>query len=229
MEEHRLHLLHQIPLFSALSRDELAKLAPVLVEKKFAKGEMVFFAKEPGETLYVILEGLIKIFCVSDDGREKTLGLLEKGDYFGEMALLDDTGRSANAEVLEDARLLTLYKKDFSKLVNQYPNISHRIIYILVQRLREADTQIEELSFKNVHQRVARLLLRLARKYGHVDGGAHVFHLKLNREELGNLAGCSREAVSRAINTFQRKGWIKEAGGRLEVQVEALEEAVPTL
>lgn len=229
MGTERIELLHQIPLFSGLTREELAKVAPVMVEKRFAKGEMVFFAKEPGETLYVILEGLIKIFCISDDGREKTLGLLEKGDYFGEMALLDDTGRSANAEVLEDARLLTLYKKDFSKLVNQFPNISHRIIYILVQRLREADTQIEDLSFKNVPQRVARLLLRLARKYGQVEGDAYAFHLKLNREELGSLAGCSREAVSRAMNTFQRKGWVQEQGGRTLVHVEALEEAIPTL
>lgn len=190
---------------------------------------MLFFAEEPGETLYFIQQGLIKIFSLSEDGREKTLSLLEEGDAFGEMAVLDNLGRSANAQALHDAKLFLLYKNDFLKILQRYPELAHRMLYMLVRRLREADVQITELSFKNMRQRIALLFLRLGKKYGTADGGWLDFELGLSQEEIGHLTGCTRESVNRTLSFLAERSVFRSHQNRVSIQPEQLEALLPNL
>lgn len=225
----RIEFLRKLTMFSDLDGELIREVASVLKAKHVPRGRMLFFVDEPGETLYFVQKGLIKIFCISEDGREKTLSLLEQGDVFGEMAVLDNKGRSANAQALHDSTLFLLYKDTFLKILRKHPELAHRMLYILVKRLREADRQITELAFKNARQRVALLLLRLARKYGKQEGEWLSFQIGLNQEEIGHLTGCTRETVNRLYSDLCQKKLLVLSRKVMQLKATSLEKIVSSL
>lgn len=204
-----LSTLREISLFANISQDDLVKLSDIVQQRKFSKGNIIFLEDEPGQTFYIIKSGLVKISRIASDGRIKTLSILQPFDYFGEMAVLDSHHRSATAEALVDSVLLVIYKNDFENLIKKNPHIALEIIHTLSERLRYANQQIEDLAFQDSQRRLINIILKLTQQFGEKDAEKIKIKITLTHQELSELAGVSRETVTRHLNHLEREGLIK--------------------
>ena len=159
-------LLLQSPFFSAFAPAELERLAARLVERRFTHGQMIFGRGEPGSSMMAVLEGRVRIGVTSAEGREVLLTIVEPGQIFGELALLDGKPRSADATALGDCRLLALDRRDFLPVLRQSPDAAIRLFEIVCGRLRAANDQLEGAVLMTVEARLARLLLAHAGRNG---------------------------------------------------------------
>ena len=195
--------LATIPLFSRLEEGELARFAEVTREKHYPKGSVILFEDDPGDSLYVVREGRVKVVLVGEDGREVILGMLGVGEHFGELSLIDDQPRSAHVIAIEDALLLVLRRDDFRRRVDASPQIAWSLLIELSRRLRRADGKIGGLVLLDVPGRIARLLLDFAEE----NDGTKI-EKPLTHQTIAQMIGASRETVSRAMREFQDDGWI---------------------
>ena len=202
-------VLKRVPLFSKIEDKELEKITEISHLKKYRKDEDIFSEGEVGDALYILVSGVVKIFRTSSDGRIKTLALLQKGDFLGEMALLEREIRSANVRAVEDAEMLVINRGDFEESLTSNPRIAFRIMETLCARLRDADKQIESLTFQNVSGRLVIALLDLAEKHGvQTDKGIKI-DMELTHQELSEMVGTAREVVSRILNDFRKTNCIE--------------------
>ncbi len=195
--------LATVPLFSGLAPDQLARFADVTREKTFPRGSVIVFEQDPGDSLYVVRSGRVKVVLLGEDGREVILGILEVGEYFGELSLIDEQPRSANVIAMEDASLIILRREDFRKRVEETPTVAWALLQGLSRRLRQADSKIGGLVLLDVPGRVAKLLTDLAR-----DSGSEAIPRVLTHQTIAHMIGASRETVSRTMKEFQDAGWI---------------------
>lgn len=195
--------LRAVPLFADLSADDLAGLARLAVERRYRKGTVIFFENDPGDALYVVKVGHVKIYRVAEDGREKSLVLLGPGEFFGELALLDSEPRSAVAEALSPTVLFVLGRTGFVNLVLERPQIALQALRVLSRRLRQTDAQLMDVIFHDVRSRVIRTLYHLAEQHGVDEPQGRRINLKLTHQEIANLAGTSRETVTRTLASLQ--------------------------
>lgn len=206
--ESKQNFLKKVPIFGALSQDCLLRIAKITTEKSYSKKSIIFHEGDYGDTLYIIKNGRIKIAKVAIDGREKTLCILQPGDFFGEMAIFDNLPRSATAEAVDnDIQLLAISKSDFERLIHEQPSISLRIMKDLTRRIRQVNQQVEDLAFKDVHGRVASTLYNLLNTEEKIRG-VKVNRLRMTHQDLANMVGSSRETVTRALNRLQDEGAI---------------------
>jgi CRP-like cAMP-binding protein len=204
--------LATIPLFSGLHRDELAKFAELTRERAYPKGSVILFQDDPGDSLFVLRQGRVKVVLIGEDGREVILGVLEPGAHFGELALIDDQPRSAHVIAMDDAQLLILRREDFRRRVEANPTIAWALLTELSRRLRRADQKIGGLVLLDVPGRIARLLLDLAD-----EAGAPMIEKPLTHQTIAQMIGASRETVSRAMKEFQDAGLIRVERRRIAV------------
>jgi len=195
--------LATVPLFSGLDRSELEKFAEVTREKSYPKGSVILFEDDPGDSLFVVREGRVKVVLIGEDGREVILGVLGVGEYFGELSLIDDRPRSAHVIAMEGSNLLVLRREDFRKRVESSPSVAWGLLTELSRRLRRADDKIGGLVLLDVPGRIARLLLDLAD-----ESGTNAIEKTLTHQTIAQMIGASRETVSRAMKDFQDAGWI---------------------
>ena len=195
--------LATIPLFSGLQRDELQKFADLTRERSYPKGSVILFQDDPGDSLFVLRSGRVKVVLIGEDGREVILGVLEPGAHFGELALIDDQPRSAHVIAMEDANLLILRREDFRRRVEANPSVAWALLTELSRRLRRADVKIGGLVLLDVPGRIARLLLDLAD-----EAGSRTIEKPLTHQTIAQMIGASRETVSRAMKEFQDSGLI---------------------
>ena len=203
----------RVPLFSQLGNAELARLAHAAHEKSYAKDQPVFFEADPGDALYVVLTGQVRVVMIGEDGREVILALLRVGDFFGEMALLDDAPRSAHVITMEPSTLLLLRREDFRRCLHETPSIADGLLRELSRRLRQADSKIRGFAFLNADARVADVLLSMADKSDGVTISQPV-----SRRILAQLVGASRETVSRAFSEFSKQGLIQVSRGAILIR-----------
>ena len=195
--------LATVPLFNGLDRVELERFAEVTREKSYPKGSVILFEDDPGDSLFVVREGRVKVVLIGEDGREVILGVLGVGEYFGELSLIDDRPRSAHVIAMEDSNLLVLRREDFRKRVESSPSVAWSLLTELSRRLRRADDKIGGLVLLDVPGRIARLLLDLAE-----ESGTNAIEKSLTHQTIAQMIGASRETVSRAMREFQDQGWI---------------------
>jgi CRP/FNR family cyclic AMP-dependent transcriptional regulator len=207
-------ILRNVPLFAMLPEDQLQKLAGTVVRRSFPKGSVVMSAGDPTETLYIIISGGVKVQVSDDDGHEVILTVLGPGEFFGEMALLDDHPRSASIVTSEPCEMICLAKNDFKKCLADNIELTMYIMRSLVKRLRDADKNIESLALLDVYGRVARILLAFAED---VDGQM-VVKKKIPKQDIAKMIGASREMVSRVMKDLQAKGYIEMVDGRMIVR-----------
>lgn len=196
----------EVPLFSNLDDSEIQQLAYICNEKSFEKGQTIFYEEDMGTSFYLILSGQVKIVMLSSDGREHILGLLREKDFFGEMAILDGEPRSATAVALSDVKTVTITREDFHRLLRNNPDMSIKIMAVLCKRLRQADRHVESLVFLTAPGRVARTIMQLAEDQGYKDGDKLSILHKMTRQEFANIAGTSRETLTRVLMDFQDEG-----------------------
>jgi CRP-like cAMP-binding protein len=208
-------LLKAIPLFSELSDSDLREIERVSVRQVFKKDNMVLIEEEVGSTMFIILDGRVKISRISDEGREVILSILSEGDFFGEMSILDGQTRSANVVTLEDAKILIIRREDFLQMLHDYPQIAINLLKELAHRLRRSDSQIKSLSLQNATGKVASTLLRIADDSGKIHKGQVEIPRLPPQQDLANMAGTSRETISRVIKSLTEQGYLRKEGSRL--------------
>jgi len=176
-------------------------------------------AEQPGEVVYVLLEGTVKIYVTLSDGREVILAFLGRGDTVGEMSLVDSAGRSANVVTTERSRLLWMDRPTFSTCVRTFTPLANNLVRLLSHRLRFANEQIQALCTLDVPGRVARQILAMADRYGSPEAGGEVrIPLRLTQSDLGEIVGASRERVNQVIVGFKQRGLISvDPGHRIHV------------
>jgi CRP-like cAMP-binding protein len=197
-------VLRRVPLFSELSEPEATRFAEVLREREYPRNSVILFEDDPGDALYIVSSGQVKVVLIGEDGREVILSVLGDGDFFGEMSLIDDEPRSAHVIAMKDSTLLVLRRDDFQAQLQAHPPIALTLLRELVRRLRRADEKIGGLVLLDVNGRVARLLLELAEE----AGGQRVTR-KLTHHTIAQMIGSSRETVSRAMRELVDRGCIE--------------------
>ncbi|MBO8151343.1 MAG: Crp/Fnr family transcriptional regulator [Candidatus Neomarinimicrobiota bacterium] len=210
-------ILRKIPIFTDLKDDILEKIYSRMQRRVYKKGNMILMEEDLGDTLFLLNKGSVKITRVSEDGREVILSILGEGDFFGEMSILDGESRSANVVALEDSEVFILRRGDFLDLLEQHPQIAIVLLQELASRLRKSDQQIESLSLADAENRVAMALVRLAEELGVIKMGQVIIENLPFQQDIANMAGTSRETVSRMLKHFEEKGYIKKEGRKLTI------------
>jgi CRP/FNR family cyclic AMP-dependent transcriptional regulator len=210
--------LKYIPLFSELTDDNLREILKLAMRQVYKKDNMVLIEEEIGSTMFIILDGRVKISRISDDGREVILSILSEGDFFGEMSILDGQNRSANVVTLDDSKIMIIRREDFLKMLHDYPQIAINLLKELAGRLRRSDAQIKSLSLQNATGKVASTLLRIADDSGKIHLGQVEIPRLPPQQDLANMAGTSRETISRVLKSLTKQGYLKKDGSRLIIK-----------
>ena len=209
--------LRNVPIFTDLTDSDLTKIASNMVPRVYEKGQMILLEESMGETFFIITEGTVKVTRLSADGREVILAILGESDFFGEMSLLDGEGRSANIVANEDSKVLTLSRSDFLDCLESYPKIAIALLEELAIRLRKSDQQIESLSLSDSEHRIGITLIRLAGELGTIKQG-HVTVKNLPyQQDIANMAGTSRETVSRTLKLLEDKKLVRRENRNLTI------------
>ncbi len=195
--------LQNVPLFSQLSPADLQRVEEVARERAYPKNSVILFEDDPGDSLFVVKQGQVKVVLIGEDGREVILSVLGEGQFFGEMALLDDEPRSAHVIAMEDSTLVVLRREDFQGILLQSPALALALLRELTRRLRRADEKVGSLVLLDVNGRVARLLLDMAEE----EGGDRISR-RLTHHTIAQMIGSSRETVSRTMRELTDKGFI---------------------
>jgi CRP/FNR family cyclic AMP-dependent transcriptional regulator len=198
-------MLHNIELFADLDEQEFANLAHKAVTRQFPRNTVVINEGDISDSLYVILEGAVKVFLSNEDGKEVILNTQGPGEYFGEMALLDPAPRSASVMTTEKSRLSIIAKPDFEAFLRQHPEAMLKILCRSIKRLRALTDTVGSLALLDVYGRVARLLLKLAES----EGALRVVKAELTQQDIANRIGSSREMVSRILKDLRTGGYIE--------------------
>jgi CRP-like cAMP-binding protein len=212
-----LTFLRNVPIFADLEDRDLEKIARLGTRQRYKKGNIVVLEQESGAALFVIISGKVKVVRMDEDGREVILSMFGPGEFFGEMALLDGLARSASVVATVKSELLMIHRRDFLELLNEYPSVAVALLAELAMRLRKADMQIKSLSLKDAAGRVANVLLMLADDLGiFKKGKVEIADLPL-QQDIANMAGTSRETVSRMLHQFIRDGQVQLKGNTLTI------------
>jgi CRP-like cAMP-binding protein len=210
-------LLKGIPLFAEMSPDQLSPVVGVLDRRTYRKGEMILHQGDEGESLYVIVSGRVRIYTLSPEGHELSVSICDKGDFFGEMAVLNREPRSASAEAMEHTEVLVLHRRAFHNHLLSNPIAAIHIIETLSNRLRRTTESAEELFSLNVHQRIARKLLELVERYGVEQDEGVLIDLDLSQEAIASLVGTTRESANRALSRLREQGVVQMERVRIRV------------
>ncbi|MDA8436790.1 MAG: Crp/Fnr family transcriptional regulator [Actinomycetales bacterium] len=202
-------VLMSAPLFAALDVEAAAALKTSMDERRLLKGDILFSEGDPGDRLYVVTEGKIKLGHASGDGRESLLAVMGEGEMFGELSLFDPGPRTATATALTDATVLGLGHAALRPWLTGRPEVAESLLQALAQRLRRTNDTLADLVFSDVPGRVAKALLDLGERFGQSrPDGLHVTH-DMTQEELAQLVGASRETVNKALADFASRGWLR--------------------
>lgn len=209
--------LSYVPIFSDLPTETLTMIEKIGTKKMYKKNDVVLMEEEAGTALFVIVKGKVKVARSSNDGREVILTILSESDFFGEMAILDGLTRSATVTAIEDSELFLIQRNDFLNLIREFPEISIALLQELTKRLRSADAKIKALSLKDAEGKVATVILQLADDIGKIKHGKVEIEKLPLQQDLANMAGTSRETISRTLHSFAKKGLIELDGSKLSI------------
>ena len=200
--------LDRVSLFAELDPNSLQQLVQVMRRRTFRAGEAIFHRDDPGQVLYVIKEGRVRIRLTSAEGQEVALAVFGAGESFGEMEILDGQPRSADAIAIDKVEVFTLQRQDFVQVVRSHPDIAIELMKLLSERIRQANQMVEDLIFLDVYGRVAKKLLELSDEYGvNTEEGVRI-DLRLTQQELASMVGASRESVNKVMGYFTDKSYI---------------------
>ena len=211
--------LSSVPIFSELSSNTLKKVSGLGTLRSYAKNAVILSEEEDGSALFVIISGKVKVCRTSHDNvsKEVILSILIQSDFFGEMALLDGLNRSASVIAMEDSKLFIIQRNDFLDLLYEHPEVSVSLLQELTQRLRASTMKIKALSLKDAEGKVATVLLQLADDVGKIRHGIVEIEKLPFQHELANMAGTSRETISRTLHSFAKKGLVELDGSKLRI------------
>ncbi len=217
VEESVVGLLRSVPLFAELDEEELERFSRVAVPRSYPEGTRVFHEGDRSDACYIVRSGTFRVTREHPDGRAITLATLTTGDIVGELAMLDGEVRSASVETLGgDGELLALPASDVRSLLEKHPDITVKMVAALTRRLRAANERISRQSFQTVPSRVAGVLSQMVADEG-ADGANREITIRMNQADLAQLAGTSRESVSRFLADLERSGVVRAGRGQVTI------------
>ena len=205
-------VLARAGIFQGVSPDAVAALVRQLEPVTFRRTEVVFAEGEPGDTLYIITAGKVKIGRKSVDGRDSLITLMGPSDMFGELAIFDPGPRTSTVTALTELKTVVMSRSVLRSWIADRPEIAEQLLRVLARRLRRTNDNLSDLIFTDVPGRVAKQLLYLAQRFGSRDGSALRVDHELTQEEIAQLVGSSRETVNKALSDFAQRGWIRVQG-----------------
>jgi CRP/FNR family cyclic AMP-dependent transcriptional regulator len=204
-----LKILKSIPLFNSFSDEELSVVQEIIIEKNYRKNSVILSEDEAKEYMYIVFSGRLKVIQISTDGKEQILVTRKKGDYFGEMSLLDGKTQPATVVAMEEAIVGLISKNEFESIFMQNEKVLKQIIFMLCERLRESWTMLRALSFEDAENRVRAVLTHVSSLYGIKDMRGDIIPLKMTHQEIADYASLARETVSRLLSRFCQAGEIE--------------------
>ena len=209
--------LSTVNIFSDLSDSDLTKIKNTCQTRKYPKSSMIILEEEMGDVVFIVQSGTVKITRVNDEGKEVILAMLGSGEVFGEMAILDGESRSANALAQENCEVVTINREDFLDIIKTNNKVALNLMTELAIRLRKSDQQIEALSLDDAEHRIGVSILNLAEEMGLIRKGSVVIDNLPYQQDIANMAGTSRETVSRVMKSFEDRGLISKTGHKLSI------------
>jgi CRP/FNR family transcriptional regulator, cyclic AMP receptor protein len=207
--------LRGIPLFSQVAQTDLEQIASHLIERRYPRNTTIVEEGLPGDYMYILREGRVKVTKLSEDGREKILDFLETGSFVGDMALLERGPRSASVKTLTPVKVLALSRTDFIALLRKSPDLALAVIQELSRRIRSVNEQASSLSFQRVKERTMGLLERLAKDPSNDED--RLLTPVLTHQQIADMVGTSRETVTRVVKDLKQTGWLRQEGKRYNV------------
>lgn len=207
--------LKKIPILAELGPEVLARLSERIQLREVRRREVVYLPGDPGNSLFIVNGGRIKISKVTRDGKALTLNYVGPSEVFGETCLIEGGPREEMAEAMENSMITELERGDVEKLLQNHAQLGFQLTRILAQRRRELENKLETLVFRDVTSKLAELLLQLSEEYGVEDSRGTMVALKITHQELANLIGSTRETVSLTLSQFKRKRLICTEGRKV--------------
>jgi CRP/FNR family cyclic AMP-dependent transcriptional regulator len=203
-------ILGATELFAELDIEILNRVGERALERRFRRGQLIFGEGDPGDSLFVVVDGLVKVFVTSDEGEEMVLITLRTGDTFGELALIDGRARSASAQAVEPTVALVVTRDVLLELMREHPALSESLLGSLGALVRRLTEQAADLVFLDLHGRVAKLLVHFAAERGREEEA--VLDLHLTQSDLAAMVGGSRQSVNQILRAFEKRGYIELRG-----------------
>src|SRR5438093_10793829 len=214
----KLALLRRHPLFGAIAPELLERLSSYATTRAVHRGDAIFAKGDPGNSLYAVCAGTVKISVPSADGKDAVFNLLGEGEIFGEIALLDGRPRTADATAMSDCDLMVIERRDFLSLVRSQPEIALKLLEVLCARLRHTSEQVEDVLFLDLPGRLAKILLQLTAK-----AELPTRRVTMTQREIGQMIGMSRESTNKQLRDWEDRDWVRlERGGILVLEPDAL-------
>ena len=202
-------------LLAKLDEDALDTLLAVASERRFTNGQVIFQKGDPGTSMMAVLSGRVRISAYSEDGREIILNMVDPGQLFGEIALLDGKERSADATAMGKTELLILDRRDFLPFLEKNPKSAVQLIEVLCDRLRRTSEMVESIAFLDFGARLARLLVQMSEHYGKETEQGLLIDIRISQADLGNLIASTRESVNRQLSAWTQEGVIAVDQGKI--------------
>lgn len=215
--EQLIHFLKEVPLLCNLDDYELRQLSDVSILRDFDKNKTIFYEQDKGTNLYIIVSGQVKVVVNSNDGREHILGFLKDKEFFGEISLLDGEPRSSTVIALEKVKVITINRDDFLKILRNNPDITYKIILSLCVKLRWTDRHVSSLAFLSASGRVAKIILDFLDDNIEMENGNYIINHRMTRQDFANIAGTSRETLTRIMMDFQDENIITSSKNKITV------------
>jgi len=209
--ENILNIISAIPLFNGLPADQLSAIRQIAVEKQFNKGQTIFSEEDETKGLFVVVEGRVKVYKVSSEGKEQILHIIEAGQSFGEVTVFTGQQMPAHAQTLAKSRLLLFPRSAFVGLVTANPSLALNLLAIMSKKLRQFAVQIENLSLKEIPARLASYLIYLAEEQGSADAVT----LDVSKGQLASLLGTIPETLSRIFAKLSGQNLIRVEGPKI--------------
>ena len=213
-------------LFRGLPDAALQRLAALATRRSYDKGEIIFAQGDEGNSLYGVASGRVRISASGSGGQEVFLNIMEPGDTFGEIAVMDGLPRTAAATALDQATLIVIKRRDFLQLIEREPKLALHLLKLLCERLRWTSELVEESAFLTGPARLAKRLLILASLHGRsVEVGK--LELRISQSELARFLGISRQIVNQHLSDWRKRGWVELGRSRIVIRnAEALRQVV---
>lgn len=212
-----LQYLKKIPLFAFLDDQQLAEVEKVILERKYRKGRIIFVEDEPGEAVFFVKTGRVKVSKQTEDGREHILHFINPGEVFAEVVMFDGGTYPATAEVVADCTVGLIRNADMERIVTSHTDIALGLLKIMARRLRISQQQLIEMALLDTTRRTASMLLFLASEQGIPTDRGILIDIALTNQDLASLVGASRETANRILNDFKRQGAIDVTKGQVTI------------
>jgi len=210
-------ILERHDLLGQLGRDEMDDFIAHAQIQRYPAGYLLFSKGDPGDSLFAILSGQVRIGALSELGKEVILNILGPGEIFGEIALLDGKDRTASASTIGDCELVTIARGDFLSFLARHPHVTQRMLEVLCARLRWVSESYEDVVFRRLPHRLARKILFLAENFGEVDNGVVRISMSLSQQELANMTGATRESINKLMRRWEGAGLVSYEHGHISV------------